>query len=101
VKVILITGTVEVAEASRAAFIAAVARHVTLSREEAGCISHGCFEDVMAPGAFVFVERWRDMAAVQAHFAEDYSQEIVGVIRALSVRSSGVEIHEVASTRVV
>jgi quinol monooxygenase YgiN len=98
---ILITGTVEVAEANRAAFIAAVTRHVTLSREEAGCVSHGFFEDVMARGTFVFVERWRDMAAVQAHFAKGYSHEIVGVIRGLSVSSTGVEIHEVASTRVV
>lgn len=98
---VLITGTVEVAEVNRAAFIASVTRHVTLSRQEAGCISHGFFEDVMARGTFVFVERWRDMAAVQAHFAETYSREIVGVIRALSVRSTGVEIHEVASTRVV
>ena len=101
VAVILITGTVEVAEANRTAFVAAVTRHVTLSREEAGCISHGFFEDVMAPGTFTFVERWRDMAAVQAHFAKEYSREIVGVIRALSTRSTGVEIHEVASTRVV
>lgn len=98
---ILITGTVEVAEANRAAFIAAATRHVTLSRGEAGCISHGFFEDVMAPGTFVFVERWRDMAAVQAHFTEDYSREIVGLIGALSERSTGVEIHEVASMRVV
>jgi quinol monooxygenase YgiN len=98
---ILITGTVEVADKNRAAFVAAVTRHVTLSQEEAGCISHGFFEDVMAPGTFVFVERWRDMTAVQAHFAKDYSQEIVGVIRGLSMRSTGVEIHEVASTRVV
>ena len=98
---ILITGTVEVAEVNRVAFIAAVTRHVTLSREEAGCISHGFFEDVMAPGTFTFVERWRDMAAVQEHFAKDYSREIVGVIRSLSVSSTGVEIHEVASTRIV
>ncbi len=97
---ILITGTVEVGEENRAAFVVAVTRHVTLSREEAGCLSHGFFEDVMAPGTFTFVERWRDMAAVQEHFAKDYSREIVGVIRALSVSSTRVEIHEVASRRV-
>ncbi len=98
---ILITGTVEIPADSREAFIAAVTRHVTLSREEAGCISHGFFEDVMAPGRFTFVERWRDVAAVQTHFAKDYSREIVGVLRALATKSTGVEIHEVASTRVV
>jgi quinol monooxygenase YgiN len=61
---IMITGTVEVADANRAAFIAAAARHVALSRQEPGCISHGVYEDAMAPGVFVFVERWADMSAV-------------------------------------
>ena len=98
---ILITGTVVVAPENRAAFIAAVTRHVTLSRTEPGCISHAFHEDVMAPGTFVFVERWRDMAAVQEHFAKDYSQETVAMIRKLASSSSGVEIHDVASTRVV
>ncbi len=98
---ILITGTVVVAEENRAAFIAASTRHVTLSRTEPGCISHGLHEDVMAPGTFVFVERWRDMAAVQEHFAKDYSRETVAVIRQLALSSSGVEIHDIKSTRVI
>lgn len=98
---ILITGTVVVPDANRAEFISAVTRHVTLSRIEPGCISHGFHEDVMAPGTFVFVERWRDMAAVQEHFAKDYSRETVGMLRKLSTSSTGVEIHDIASTRVV
>jgi quinol monooxygenase YgiN len=98
---ILITGTVAVPAENREAFIAAASRHVGLSRMEPGCISHGVHEDVMAPGTFVFVERWRDMAAVQEHFARDYSRETVAMIRRLSTSSTGVEIHDVASTRVV
>lgn len=98
---ILITGTVVIPEQNREAFITAVTRHVTLSRQEPGCISHGFFEDVMALGTFTFVERWRDMDAVTMHFAMDYSRETVGVLRSLSESSTGVEIHEVASTRVV
>lgn len=98
---ILITGTVVVPGQNREAFIAAATRHVTLSRQEPGCISHGFAEDVMAPGTFVFLERWRDMDAVQAHFAMPCSRKTVGVIRQLSESSAGVEIHEVASTRVV
>lgn len=98
---ILITGTVVIPEESRAEFIAAVTHHVTLSRQEPGCISHGFAEDVMAPGTFVFVERWRDMAAVQEHFAKPYSREVVATMRRLATHSTGVEIHEVASTRVV
>jgi quinol monooxygenase YgiN len=98
---ILITGTVVVPEENWASFVAAATRHVTLSRTEPGCISHGVHEDVMAPGTFVFVERWRDMAAVKEHFAKDYSREIVAVLGKLSTSSTGVEIHDIASTRVV
>ena len=98
---ILITGTVVVPDANRTEFIAAVTRHVTLSRTEPGCISHGFHEDVMSPGAFVFIERWRDMAAVKEHFAKDYSRETAALLRNLSTSSTGVEIHDVASTRVV
>jgi quinol monooxygenase YgiN len=98
---ILITGTVIVAPENRAAFIDAASRHVTLSRAEPGCISHGFHEDVMTPGTFVFVERWRDMAAVQEHFAKDYSRETVAMIRKLAASSTGVEIHDIASTRVI
>lgn len=98
---ILITGTVVVPPENRAAFLEAVIQHVTLSRQEPGCISHSCNEDVMAPGTFTFVERWRDMAAVKEHFAKDYSRETVAAIGSLSTQASGVEIHEIASTRVV
>jgi quinol monooxygenase YgiN len=98
---ILITGTVEVAAEDRAAFIAAATRHCGLSRTEVGCISHTCSEDVEKPNTFTFVERWRDMDAVKEHFAKDYSGETVAMIRKLAKTSTGVEIHDIASTRVV
>ena len=41
------------------------------------------------------------MSAVQEHFAKDYSRETVAMIRKLSTSSTGVEIHDIASTRVV
>jgi quinol monooxygenase YgiN len=98
---ILTTGTVVVAPENRAAFLEASIRHVTLSRSEPGCISHGVHEDAMAPNTFVFVERWCDMAAVQEHFAKDYSRETAAMLRKLARSTTGVEIHEIASTRVV
>jgi quinol monooxygenase YgiN len=98
---ILITGTVEVAPEDRAAFVAAASRHCGLSRQEPGCISHTCSEDVERPNTFTFVERWRDMDAVKEHFAKDYSHATVAMIRKLAKASTGVEIHDIASTRVV
>ena len=96
---ILITGTVVVAPDNRAAFVALATRHVNHSRAEAGCLGYTCNEDVMAPHTFVFLERWRDAAAVQFHFAQDYSRAFVGEIGKLAINSPVVEIHEVAGTR--
>ncbi len=98
---ILITGTVVVAPESRAAFLEIAIRHVNHSRGEAGCLGYTCNEDVMAANSFTFVERWRDQAAVQFHFAEDYSRGFVGEIRKLATNSPVVEIHEVTGTREV
>jgi quinol monooxygenase YgiN len=96
---ILITGTVVVAPKDRGAFIEVATAHVNHSRAEAGCIAYTCNEDVLAPNSFTFVERWRDQAAVQFHFAQDYSRAFVGEIRRLAINSPVVEIHEVAATR--
>jgi hypothetical protein len=41
------------------------------------------------------------MAAVQEHFAKPYSREIAATMRKLATSSTGVEIHDIASTRVV
>lgn len=96
---ILITGTVVVAPENRAAFLAAAKRQVTGSRSEAGCLGYSCNEDVMAPNTFTFVERWKDQAAVQFHFAQDYSRAFVGEMQRLALNQPVVAIHEVAGTR--
>ncbi|HVY88872.1 MAG TPA: putative quinol monooxygenase [Hyphomonadaceae bacterium] len=98
---ILITGTVEVEEDKRAEFLKAAERQVRSSLREEGCLDYGCFEDAWRRNRFTFVERWRDSAAVQVHFAKDYSREFMAAMRALVSKSTGVEIHEVASTRVL
>lgn len=96
---ILITGTVVLAPENRAAFLAAAKQQVTGSRAEAGCLGYSCNEDVMVPNTFTFVERWKDLAAVQFHFAQDYSRAFVGEIQRLALNHPVVEIHEVATTR--
>jgi len=48
--------------------------HVRRSRSEPGCISHEVSNDAENPRRFVFVERWSDMAALQAHFRVEASR---------------------------
>jgi quinol monooxygenase YgiN len=96
---IIITGTVVVTPENRAAFLDAARRQVMASREEAGCISYHCGEDAFAPGAFTFVEKWRE--AVQIHFAKNYSIEFASAARRLAANVPVVEIHDVAGVKTV
>jgi quinol monooxygenase YgiN len=66
---LVLTAFIEVAEADRDAIRAAVADVIAATRAEDGCDDYGCYEDVQYPGRFVFVESWRDQAALDRHLA--------------------------------
>jgi len=98
---ILITGTVVVAPANREAMIALGREQVTSSRAEEGNVSYGFYEDALQPNTFIFVERWRDQAAVTIHFAKPYSGAFVQKVRAIALNSPAIEIHDIAGQRTV
>ncbi|MGH6809926.1 MAG: putative quinol monooxygenase [Ensifer adhaerens] len=45
---------------------------IEATRREAGCISYELYHKPAEPDALVFVETWKDKAAVDAHFAEPH-----------------------------
>ncbi len=65
---ILITGTVRVAEGAIDRARPAMATMVAASRAEDGCLAYAYAQDVLDPGLIHVVERWRDRAALDAHF---------------------------------
>lgn len=89
---ILITGTVEVEAVDRKAFLEVAERQITLSRQEAGCIDYACGEDTLQPCRFTFVERWRDQAAVDEHFAQDYCREFIAAVAGLATNDLAIEL---------
>lgn len=58
--------------------------HVMRSRAEPGCISHEVSRDAQLPRRFVFVERWADLAALQAHFGLEASRQFARAVSKLS-----------------
>jgi len=42
------------------------------TREEAGCISYDLSQSLTDENTLVFVERWKDMDAIKAHFVEPH-----------------------------
>jgi len=56
---------------------AALRTLVEPSRREPGCLRYELYEDIDKPGDFILVERWRDQAALDEHFAKPYLQEFI------------------------
>jgi quinol monooxygenase YgiN len=65
----LLTAFIEVAAVDRDAICAALADVIPATRAEDGCDDYNCYEDTQQPGRYVFVERWRDKAALDRHVA--------------------------------
>src|SRR5690242_13051076 len=64
---LLLTAFIEVAPSDREAIRIALAEVIPATRAEEGCEEYGCYEDTQKPGRYVFVERWRDQAALDRH----------------------------------
>lgn len=65
---LVVTGDIVARAGAFDALFAATRAHSARSRAEPGCLSHDCFQDPDNPSRIVFLERWRDEAALQAHF---------------------------------
>jgi quinol monooxygenase YgiN len=66
---LLLTAYIEVAPTECDAIAAGLAKVIPATRAEEGCEEYGVYEDTQQPGRYVFVERWRDKAALDRHIA--------------------------------
>jgi quinol monooxygenase YgiN len=73
--------------------------HVARSRAEPGCLAHAVHRDVEHPLRLVFVEKWQDMAALQAHFRVPASRELGRALAGLAAELPGLEIYEAAAVK--
>ena len=96
---ILITAKATVSPENRVAYCAISQTQVQRSRAEPGCLDYGFYEDGMAPGTFIFVEKWLDQAALDFHFAQDYCLDFIKSARKLASIKSPIEVHYIAETK--
>jgi quinol monooxygenase YgiN len=68
--------------------------HVRRSRGEDGCLHHAVHADMENPLRLVFVERWRDGAAVTKHFADKEARAFVKAVRALAASTTEIALYE-------
>lgn len=95
---ILVTGAFVAREGCLQEALRESLEHLRRSRTENGCLSYTVSQDIEDPMRLVFVERWSDPAALQAHFAEPASQAFVKAISALARGPLEMAVH--AATQV-
>ena len=68
--------------------------HVHSSSAEDGCIEHGVHVDCENPLRLHFFERWRDAAALKAHFARSESRMFAQEVARLCAKPPLMTIYE-------
>ena len=94
---IVVIGDVSIREGSLDAAVKLSREHVERSRREPGCISHDVHHHVDDAHRLVFVERWADRAAIDAHFRVPESVAFARDLTALATDRPRMEVHEVAA----
>ncbi|MFW2381391.1 MAG: putative quinol monooxygenase [Acidimicrobiales bacterium] len=94
---IVVIGDVSIRDGSVDAAVALSREHVERSRREPGCISHDVHHHVDDARRLVFVERWADRTALDAHFAVPESVAFARELAALATGPPSIEVHEVLS----
>ena len=72
-----ITVQIDVKDGSGPKFEAAFAKVVGPTRQEKGCLLYQLNRDLQKGNRFLIYERWRDLAALEAHIASDYIQTLL------------------------
>ena len=91
---LIVTGSITARADGFEPLIEAAQAHVERSRAEPGCIEHGCSLDADNPLRIVFFERWEDMAALETHFAQAGTRELLAAVRTHAAGAEPVTIYE-------
>lgn len=93
---IVVTGSIKARPETLARLIEISLEHVSRSRGEEGCLSHGVAVDVEDANTLVFFERWRDMEAIRRYFAQEASRAFVREAARLAAAAPELKVYEAA-----
>jgi quinol monooxygenase YgiN len=96
---LIVAGTVRVPPASLDGLRPHMAAMMAASQAEDGCLDYNYGEDVAEPGLIRVFERWRDQAALDAHFRTEHMASWRAVWPSFGVSDRRLFAYEVASER--
>ena len=98
---IILAGTIRIAQGKRAAAQAALARMVEATRKESGCIDYSFAFDVLDEHLLRIFEAFRDAAALAEHRASAHMAEWRRVAGDLGIHDRNLRQYEVSSSQVI
>lgn len=96
---LLIVGTVRLPPENLSKARPAMARMVTASRAESGCVDYCYAEDVLDPGLIHVKEMWRDQEALTRHFASAHIAQWRAAWPELGIGDRNLRVYEVGDPR--
>jgi len=96
---ILVLGSVVVKPGRFEEALALSQEHVARSRKEPGCIAHAVHRDTENPQRLVFVEQWKDQAALAVHFKVPASLQFVKALGTLAAEQPSMAIYQAEQLR--
>jgi quinol monooxygenase YgiN len=68
------------------------------SRRDDGCLNYGYYREIADEDAYVAVEEWRDMAALEAHLRTEHVARLVAALPDHAAEPPQILTHVVAET---
>ena len=96
---LIVAGTVRVPPGNLDGLRPRMAAMIAASHAEDGCLAYGYAEDVGEPGLILVFERWRDQAALDAHFKTDHLRAWRAAWPSFGVSDRKLFAYEVSSER--
>lgn len=96
---IIVTGTARLAPGEIDRLADAMAKQMAGSQAEEGCEQYDFSRSVADPDLLIVNERWRDQAALDAHFTMPHMAEFNAVLATAKVLEVNVVQYDIASSR--
>jgi quinol monooxygenase YgiN len=91
---ILVVGTFRMPPEKLAQALPPAQRVVSATRAEDGCIAYSYAQDLFDPGLIHVSEKWRDRAALQAHFKTAHMQAWIAERADLNLTDRDIRVFE-------
>jgi quinol monooxygenase YgiN len=95
----MITARVYIKPGSEDLFIEAAKTIIENSNKEEGCLGYMLYQDPYERTNFIFVEKWKNQAAIDYHFATVHFKDFGTRIEGMTAKPAEIKIIDIASEK--